>query len=185
MPYSLEIHHLDVGQGDATLILIKKNGKIEKSILIDCGPSGATGRVTEYVSGQIGKDNSLDIFIISHLHNDHKGNYTLIHKKLNPGKECSNFKKQSNRTGPISIFGDVPEVGDEILGLGDDGPHMTCVKNDAHFNSNIIDEINDKGGWFNTVKASKIVMETIDIIGVKGLFINYSSQREALNDFFK
>jgi beta-lactamase superfamily II metal-dependent hydrolase len=69
----LEIHHIDVGQGDATLIYVKDEFKsIVKSILIDTGESDA---VSDYLNVRIsyGDFRPLDILIMSHWDRDHMG----------------------------------------------------------------------------------------------------------------
>ncbi|HEY8098981.1 MAG TPA: hypothetical protein VIE65_23195, partial [Methylobacter sp.] len=48
MAYKLRIHHIDVGQGDATLIVLKNGETIEKAILIDTGCSTSALRVANY-----------------------------------------------------------------------------------------------------------------------------------------
>lgn len=74
----LEIHHIDVGQGDSTLILIKSfKGEIYKSILIDAGISSKP--IIEYFERLLkkGKEESsvsfrpIDILIITHGDKDH------------------------------------------------------------------------------------------------------------------
>lgn len=67
----LEIHYLDVGQGDSTLI---KSG--ESSMLIDSGIKENSERIVEYIrSLNIGK---LDYVIATHPHEDHIGGLEYI-----------------------------------------------------------------------------------------------------------
>jgi beta-lactamase superfamily II metal-dependent hydrolase len=105
MPYKLSIHHIDVGQGDATLIVLKKKGKpyqpfsgegynpeetIEKAILIDAGKTILRGRrvlsycrrklrgdVFEYSKERLGYK-KLDMVIMSHFDQDHIGGLPVI-----------------------------------------------------------------------------------------------------------
>jgi beta-lactamase superfamily II metal-dependent hydrolase len=68
----LEIHHIDVGQGDATLIFIKNAaGDIAFSMLIDAGE--IQGQVTKYLDTLIGVGNfrPLDALVITHPDKDH------------------------------------------------------------------------------------------------------------------
>jgi competence protein ComEC len=70
----LEIHTIDVGQGEATLILIWNGaGAIVKSILIDTGVGG--DKVTAYLNTLIAKNafRPIDLFFVSHYDNDHIG----------------------------------------------------------------------------------------------------------------
>jgi beta-lactamase superfamily II metal-dependent hydrolase len=72
VPYTLEIHHIDVGQGDSTLILVRDEANanaISTSVLIDGGLATASGPVDTYVRGQGVAD--LDIMVASHFDKDH------------------------------------------------------------------------------------------------------------------
>lgn len=78
----LEIHHIDVGQGDSTLILIKSvKGNIYKSILIDAGLTSKS--VTTYFDKLINEKSfrPIDILIITHPDKDHVGGAPDILKK--------------------------------------------------------------------------------------------------------
>ena len=66
---SLELHFLNVGQGDA--VLLREGGK---TALIDAGPSGS--RVLEYLR-TLGVD-TLDLLVASHNHTDHIGGMTAV-----------------------------------------------------------------------------------------------------------
>jgi beta-lactamase superfamily II metal-dependent hydrolase len=63
----LQVHYLDVGQGDAALIV----SPLGETVLIDNGPSGACGSVVGYLQ-QIGVSH-LDYHVASHYHADHIG----------------------------------------------------------------------------------------------------------------
>jgi len=72
-PGNLEIHHINIGQGDATLVV----GPTGKSILFDAGESywnsSADAQVMgPYIEGVLGHKN-LDYVLISHFHLDHIG----------------------------------------------------------------------------------------------------------------
>jgi len=75
----LEIHHIDVGQGDSTLILIKSYKKdIFKSILIDSGKTAKP--ITDYFDQLINREKDgekyfrpIDILITTHPDKDHVG----------------------------------------------------------------------------------------------------------------
>lgn len=61
---TLEIHHIDVGQGDSTLIV----GPTGKSLLFDVGATSAGN----YVAAVLGCK-KLDYVVVSHFHEDHIG----------------------------------------------------------------------------------------------------------------
>src|SRR3989338_2827165 len=63
----LVIHHLNVGQGDATLIV----GPNRKTILIDSGPPAAGPSLLRYLE-QLGIQ-KIDLFVATHQDNDHIG----------------------------------------------------------------------------------------------------------------
>jgi beta-lactamase superfamily II metal-dependent hydrolase len=73
----LEIHYLDVGQGDAA-ILIAPNGE---SVMFDNGPSNC-GQVVAYLRQQ--GLTKLDYHIASHYHADHIGCSTAVFSALPP-----------------------------------------------------------------------------------------------------
>src|SRR5215216_1804405 len=72
-PGTLEIHHLDIGQGDSTLIV----GPTGKSLLFDAGESNWNSStkariIGPYIEAVLGCK-SLDYVVISHFHVDHIG----------------------------------------------------------------------------------------------------------------
>lgn len=70
---SVFIHHIGVGQGDATLMILK-DGTYQMSILIDAGNSSAKGTaVYKEVNKYLGMSKVLNCIIVSHLHSDHMG----------------------------------------------------------------------------------------------------------------
>ncbi|MBM7112023.1 ComEC/Rec2 family competence protein [Archangium primigenium] len=77
---SLEIHHIDVGQGDATLLLVRgADGGLTRSILIDAGRTGL--QVIAYfeeLKKRTGGFRKLDMVITSHYDSDHIGGFALL-----------------------------------------------------------------------------------------------------------
>ena len=60
-----EYHFIDVGQGDASLILTD-----EAAVLVDCGTLDQSDIVIDYVSRYTDR---IDLFVFSHAHDDHMG----------------------------------------------------------------------------------------------------------------
>lgn len=60
-----QFHFIDVGQGDAALIITD-----EVHVLVDCGTYEQSGTVIEYVKQYTDK---IDLFVFSHAHDDHMG----------------------------------------------------------------------------------------------------------------
>lgn len=72
------IHFIDVGQGDATLILTG-----DAAVLIDTGPRSSAGTLTEYVRTYAGR---LDYLILTHPHEDHVGGADDILETIPTGR---------------------------------------------------------------------------------------------------
>lgn len=75
---SLEIHHFDVGQGDATLFIAKDStGKVSKSVLIDGGRYAKNGQaILNYLKAI--SLNKIDYVIASHYDADHTGGLITV-----------------------------------------------------------------------------------------------------------
>ncbi|HTC01547.1 MAG TPA: MBL fold metallo-hydrolase [Ferruginibacter sp.] len=82
------IHHIGVGQGDATLIVAyqtnTQSGLIDTtSILIDAGNSSGKGlAVFNYINVELGTTKHLNYIITSHLHSDHIGGMPKVLEML-------------------------------------------------------------------------------------------------------
>ncbi|MBR5446369.1 MAG: MBL fold metallo-hydrolase [Clostridia bacterium] len=72
------IHFIDVGQGDATLILTG-----DAAVLIDAGTSSSAGTLVEYVRTYAGR---LDYLILTHPHDDHVGGADEILETIPTGR---------------------------------------------------------------------------------------------------
>jgi len=73
---NLDIHHIGVGQGDATLFVFTYKDGSTRNILVDTGNSNSKGtQIFNYLTTVITeKENrKIDILITSHLHSDHYG----------------------------------------------------------------------------------------------------------------
>lgn len=68
----LQLHFIDVGQGDAEL-LVSPGGQ---TVLVDGGPPGSDKVVNPYLAKH-GITN-LDYYVVSHYHNDHIGSITKV-----------------------------------------------------------------------------------------------------------
>lgn len=80
MAWTLEIHHIDVDQGDATLIVAREvpplvgANPIVRAALIDGGRQNQGQTVHNYITARV---NQLDVMIATHYDGDHRGG--LIH----------------------------------------------------------------------------------------------------------
>ena len=110
---TFEVHFLDVGQGDCSLILCD-----EKAMLIDGGEASESSKVYAYLK-KLGVDH-LNYIVATHAHSDHIGglsgalNYASVDTALCPvtsydSKTFSSFTKYLGQQG-VSIT--VPEPGD-------------------------------------------------------------------------
>jgi competence protein ComEC len=75
---SLEIHHLDVGQGDATFIVAKdSNGVVANTVLIDGGLKRYGQPIINYVRDTLHID-TIDYVIASHYDHDHVAGLAVV-----------------------------------------------------------------------------------------------------------
>lgn len=76
---NLQIHFIDVGQGDAVLLTTK-----DKNLLIDSGPKEARKDLISYLKDR--NINTLDYIILTHPHEDHMGGMAKVISTFNIGK---------------------------------------------------------------------------------------------------
>jgi beta-lactamase superfamily II metal-dependent hydrolase len=93
----LTIHHIDVGQGDATLIR-HANGK---TVLIDAGNTGKGKNVVLPLLQRLGIT-SLDYVIASHYHADHIGGLDEVIQGLSPDSIRQVWDRGSNTPLPTT-----------------------------------------------------------------------------------
>lgn len=71
MPWTLEIHHIGVQQGDATLIVARNAAiGVVRSVLIDNGLADQAPDIHAYITGTAGLA-TLDVMILTHYDEDH------------------------------------------------------------------------------------------------------------------
>jgi beta-lactamase superfamily II metal-dependent hydrolase len=87
----LQMHFVDVGQGDSTL-LISPNGT---TVLVDDGPAEGTDRLIAYMQ-QLGLT-GLDYLVISHYHDDHIAGTVKVLQEF-PLKYAAYDRGESNST---------------------------------------------------------------------------------------
>lgn len=76
-----EVHIIDVGQGDATLIKLDDG----KNMLVDCGPKSAKESLVTYLSSQ--NVSTIDYFLLTHADADHVGGGVAVFENF----EIKNF----------------------------------------------------------------------------------------------
>jgi beta-lactamase superfamily II metal-dependent hydrolase len=72
MPWELEIHVIDVGQGESSLVIARNAGR-SRTMLIDGGDVGYGETVHNYVAAKLGPVTPLDHIVVSHYDGDHSG----------------------------------------------------------------------------------------------------------------
>ena len=134
---TLELHFIDVGQGDASLILCG-----EHAMLIDGGTAKNSSRIYTYLQKH-GVEH-LDYIVATHPHDDHVGglagalNYASVDVALSPvtqaeGRAFESFVKylnQQNVTITVPKPGDVYSLGEaelEVLGPMRDSPIVNDI----------------------------------------------------------
>ena len=117
-PGTLEIHVIDVGQGDAVLLRTA-----EHAILVDCGTNDSEQDLSDYLSRL--RQASLDALIVSHPHEDHMGGADMILRELavdtlllpdvapqeDVGAQLSAAYAQSDASARLICAGEVLEYG--------------------------------------------------------------------------
>ncbi|SDT56146.1 Metal-dependent hydrolase, beta-lactamase superfamily II [Mucilaginibacter mallensis] len=77
-PQSVVIHHIDVGQGDATFIVARDGaGNISRTVLIDGGLKRCGQTIINYLTGTL-HITHINAVIASHYDNDHVGGLAVI-----------------------------------------------------------------------------------------------------------
>ncbi len=94
----MEVHFIDVGQGDSTLIILPNS----KTILTDVGNALAGPKIVRYVKA-LGID-TIDHLILTHAHDDHIGSISSI---------ASEFRINSFYDNGLNNF-ENPDYGDYI-----------------------------------------------------------------------
>lgn len=115
---SFEIHFIDVGQGDAALVLCDG-----KAMLIDGGDSSSSSKIYSYLKNN--KISHLDYIVASHPHDDHVGglsgalNFATVSTVLSPVTtyESDTFKSFVKYLDKQNIEITIPHAGD-IFTLG-------------------------------------------------------------------
>lgn len=90
---SASFHFIDVGQGDATLILTG-----DAAVLIDAGPDDSAGALVEYLKTTAGR---LDYLILTHPHEDHVGGADEVLKEIPTGRVLMPFVEYSGYTATL------------------------------------------------------------------------------------
>lgn len=111
---SLWVHHIGVGQGDATLIVAWQTnatgGVDTTSVLIDAGNSSGKGNaVYNYVNEVLGARKRLNFVITSHLHSDHIGGMPVVLQRLRENNWNVNFiidRGATNQPLPDICYGE-------------------------------------------------------------------------------
>lgn len=115
----LEIHIIDIGQGDSALIRHK-----DSTVLIDAGPIKSEQFLKEYL--HMNGVDSLDFVILTHPHEDHIGGAAMVLDNFEIGKllvtdlEATHYTFEELLDGieRNGIDAEIPALGDEYT-LGD------------------------------------------------------------------
>ena len=108
----LEIHTLDVGQGDCSFLVIKEYSRIEKIIMIDGGPKGSMLRIFCYWFSNF-MTQKIDTVIISHWDADHFQGVYQMDDSFKRSMFADNCKIYSPNIGRIENF--LTEVNAEFM----------------------------------------------------------------------
>lgn len=111
-PGTMEVHFLDVGQNDATLILSD-----DAAMLIDCGGDSQGTKIQNYLQKQ--GVTKLDYLVLTHPDSDHIGGAPVIIEKFDVDtvfmsdfeKDNKTYRKLIQALDDKNVFWSVPEVG--------------------------------------------------------------------------
>ncbi len=144
---SAEFHYIDVGQGDATLILAD-----EMSVLIDTGENDKTNTLINYLKDK--NIETIDYFIITHFDSDHFGEAEevldefeivnlIIPDQPKTSNMFNNFVKAVNEKPEISVsvIEDDDDIGellqvDNIIDIDDEDDRRIYVGKTDENNKN-------------------------------------------------
>jgi hypothetical protein len=88
--YTLDIHYLDVGQGDCSLIIVREDGIPKRTVVYDCGSDNGATAGTALITKINNINDSrpeneaitqIHIAFISHFDKDHFNGFTLLLEK--------------------------------------------------------------------------------------------------------
>lgn len=117
----LNVHFLDIGQGDSILIEINN-----KTLLIDAGPNDSEDIILKYLKSKNIK--KLDYLIATHPHEDHIGNMDAILNNINVKKflapfvlyESTDFNNMILALKESNLTIDILNVNNKQIKLDDD-----------------------------------------------------------------
>jgi len=112
---SLEIHHIGVGQGDATLFIFTLDNGRKFNILLDTGNSNGKGtQIFEYLKNHLSLDEkdkyTIHALITSHLHSDHYGGAPTLINTLRTNANNWNLERIIDRAAEGTYMYDGQEV---------------------------------------------------------------------------
>lgn len=145
---ALEVHFIDVGQGDAILIRSPQG----KTVLIDTGPPDAKTELLAYLAAY--GITRLDLLVNTHPHSDHIGNATAVIEAMPVGRvldsgfvhPTTTYERMldaiEKRGVPLRVVRKgqriVIEDGVTLTALGPEEPFVEKSRSDANANSLVL-----------------------------------------------
>lgn len=120
MAWSLEIHHIDVATGDATLIVAKEDSThppTTRTMLIDGGKQGQGITILDYLHQQDVR--RVDVVVASHWDSDHCGGLTRLLAMANERRFTSSVVIDRGEQGDVDANGNVMRQHDTFLRFRD------------------------------------------------------------------
>jgi beta-lactamase superfamily II metal-dependent hydrolase len=115
MAWELQIHTIDVGQGESSLIVARDTaaGGQHRTMLIDGGEAGFAETVHNYVAAQLGPLGiPLDHILVSHYDGDHSGGVTALLQADNLWRVCDLI------AGPVAVSANLGRNRPEQVAYG-------------------------------------------------------------------
>lgn len=181
---NLQIHFIDVGQGDSILLTTK-----DKSLLIDSGPKEARKSLISYLKDRNIKN--IDYIILTHPHEDHMGGMAKIISTFNVGKIYSpkitsnskNYEDFINAVKEKNLKINVIKPGESSINLKDN-ISITFFSPEENYNDkSILENINNYSPIIKITYLNNSIILTGDAekeIEEKVIEKNYSLKADIL-----
>ncbi len=127
----LEIHIIDIGQGDAILIKAPDG----KNIMFDAGENGTKYETILSNYFEAHNINTIDYFIATHTDSDHIGSADHLFNITNVKKVFRPYIKHVNSTSTIFEFTNEFNMGSFSHGTNKYGEFLECILNEKYGNN--------------------------------------------------
>lgn len=169
----LELHFIDVGQGDAAMIITD-----EAVVVVDCGPVSSSDVLCEYISA---RTNKIDCLVISHPHEDHMGGASALIEEFEIGEIIMEGYDEFEDDAPVFYERAYDAMVEKEL------YPVLAVPGDIHTYGDITLEILAPSSDFGDRNNNSIVLRA-EVDGVSAIFTGdaeKSAESAVLDEFYE